>query len=308
MMQHFRRSPVGKRRLPGAYQPTGKLSSLVGSNASGTWTLQILNKSQNTSGVLVNWSLNITPQITVTPVNPVNGTTSTFQIGFPIQQLSGTYTIQLGPDILDTFGQGSDTTQSAGLDVLRGQQQNGPTTTVLYTASDNLPKTIPAPSLTGPGVVSSTIVGARQLHRSGRHHIRQELAGYGCRSTSHTRMTPISPRRFTMIWANLARSQFHCSVALGMASLPRISPIRYSMIMRRLRSRTVLRSFFATFNPQMPLTAFQGLDAKGTWTLVVTNATSGSGLVGSLNGWSLSFQKPLPTTGLGEHGSDNVSD
>ena len=83
---------------------------------------------------------------------------STFQIGFPLQQLSGTYTVQLGPDILDAFGQGSDTSQSAGLDVLRGQQQNGPTTTVQYAASDNLPKAIPAPSLTGPGVVSSTIV------------------------------------------------------------------------------------------------------------------------------------------------------
>ena len=39
-----------------------------------------------------------------------------------------------------------------------GEQQNGPTTTVLYNANDNLPKAIPAPSLTGPGVVSSTIV------------------------------------------------------------------------------------------------------------------------------------------------------
>ena len=63
------------------------------------------------------------------------------------------------------------------------------------------------------------------------------------------------------------------------------------------------RPFFATFNPQMPLTAFEGLDAKGTWTLVITNATSGSGSTGSFNGWSLSFQKPLPTTGLGEQGS-----
>ena len=39
--------------------------------------------------------------------------------------------------------------------------------------------------------------------------------------------------------------------------------------------------FFATFNPQMPLTAFEGLDAKGTWTLVVTNATTGSGGAGT---------------------------
>ena len=104
----------GTAPFTGEYQPTGQLSSLVGSNASGTWTLQILNNSQSQSGVLVNWSLNITPQITVTPVNPVNGLTKTFQIGFPIQQLSGTYTIQLGPNILDVFGDGLDTSHGRG--------------------------------------------------------------------------------------------------------------------------------------------------------------------------------------------------
>ena len=92
--------------------------------------------------MLDNWSLNITPVITVTPVNPVNGAATTFTIGFPLQQLSGTYTIQLGPDILDTFGDAVDTNQNAGLAVLRDQDQNSPTTTVQYTATD-LPKTIP---------------------------------------------------------------------------------------------------------------------------------------------------------------------
>ena len=169
----------GTAPFTGKYQPTGQLSSLVGSNASGTWTLQILNNSQSLSGVLVNWSLNITPQITVTPVNPVNGLTNTFQIGFPIQQLSGTYTIQLGPNILDVFGQGLDTSEGAGLNVIRGQQQNGPTTTVLYTANDNLPKTIPAPDLVGPGVVMLDDRGARQLYRSGRYDVvrSQRAAG-----------------------------------------------------------------------------------------------------------------------------------
>ena len=68
--------------------------------------------------------------------------------------------------------------------------------------------------------------------------------------------------------------------------------------------------FFGTFNPQQSLaTAFAGLNAQGTWTLVINNATSGSG--GRrlrFNGWSLSFQKPVPTSGLGEPGSDNVND
>ena len=65
--------------------------------------------------------------------------------------------------------------------------------------------------------------------------------------------------------------------------------------------------FFATFNPQMPLSAFQGLNAKGTWTLVLTNSTTGSGAVGTLNGWSLSFQKLLPTSGTNVQGSDNAN-
>src|SRR5262249_10257834 len=103
----------GTAPFTGSYQPTGSLSSLVGSNASGTWTLQILNNSQSLSGVLVNWSLNITPQITVTPVNPANGLAKAFQLGFPLQKLSGTYTIQLGSNILDAFGEQLDTNQNA---------------------------------------------------------------------------------------------------------------------------------------------------------------------------------------------------
>ena len=68
---------------------------------------------------------------------------TTFTIGFPRQQLSGTYTIQLGPNIQDEFGDGMDATGSAGVDVVRGVSQNGPTTADKYTAAD-VPKTIPA--------------------------------------------------------------------------------------------------------------------------------------------------------------------
>jgi subtilisin-like proprotein convertase family protein len=298
----------------GTYQPTGKLSSLVGSNASGTWTLQILNSSKNTSGVLVNWSLNITPQITVTPVNPVNGLTSTFQIGFPVQQLSGTYTVQLGPDILDSFGQGSDTSQSAGLDVLRGQQQNGPTTTVRYAANDNLPKAIPAPSLTGPGVVSSTIVVPDNFMVQGDTTSAVNPATGAPVSGLQVQISltyPVDPDLSATLYYDMGQP--------GQVSVPLFSSVGNGVTTANFtntvfddNATTPIQNgsapFFATFNPQMPLTAFEGLDAKGTWTLVVTNATSGSGAVGTFNGWSLSFQKPLPTTGLGAQGSDNVSE
>src|SRR5262249_25210732 len=101
----------------------------------------------------------ITPVISVTPVNPSNGSATTFTVGFPQQQLSGTYTLQIGTGILDQFGDAVDSNQNAGLDVLRGTNPNPlqlPTTSVNYTASD-LPQQIPAPSGTTPGTVTSTI-------------------------------------------------------------------------------------------------------------------------------------------------------
>ena len=64
----------------------------------------------------------------------------------------------------------------------------------------------------------------------------------------------------------------------------------------------------ATFSPQESLaTAFAGTSAQGTWTLVVQVLASPIAGAGTFNGWSLSFQDPLPTTGLGEPASDNFN-
>ena len=302
-------TPIASGHAPftGTYQPTGQLSSLVGKSASGTWTLQIVNASQNTTGVLVNWSLNITPQITVTPLSVVNGLTSSYQIGFPVQDLSGTYTLQIGPAVLDAFGEGLDSSGSAGLDVLRGEQQNGPTTTVLYNATDNLPKTIPAPGLTGPGVVSSTIVVPDNFIVQGD----STSAGVSGLRVQINLTYPNDP--------DLSATLVYDMGQPGQVAVPLFSGVGKSVGSANFtetifddNAGTPVQNgsapFFATFNPQMPFTAFEGLDAKGTWTLVVTNATTGSSSVGSFNGWSLSFQKPLPTSGLGENGSDNVSE
>ena len=296
----------GTAPFTGTYQPKGSFSSLVGSNASGTWTLQILNNSQSLGGVLVNWSLNIRPQITVTPVNPVNGLTNTFQIGFPIQQLSGTYTLQIGANVLDVFGDGLDASQGAGLNVIRGQQQNGPTTTVLYTAKDNLPKPIPAPSLVAPGVVSSTIevpdnfVVQGDTTSSGVSGLRVQI------NLSY----PQDPDLSATLYYNMGQPG-QVAVPLFSAVGSGVHTANFANTVFDDDATTPIQNgnapFFATFNPQMPLTAFEGLNAKGTWTLVITNSQSGSGNAGTFNGWSLSFQKPLPTTGLGTQGSDNIS-
>ena len=48
------------------------------------------------------------------------------------------------------------------------------------------------------------------------------------------------------------------------------------------------------------------MNVQGTWTLVIQNSST-TGTTGTLNSWSLTFQKPLPTSGLGEPGSDDTT-
>ena len=142
------------------------LTDLQGLLADGTWTLLLTNTTTGAASTLDSWSLNITPQVTVNPVasteTTVNGTlmATEFSILFPQQEVSGTYTIQLGPDILDQFGDGQDPTSSAGLDVLRGVGQNGPTTTMQYNALSPMPilaSTTNAFGQTVAGTATSTI-------------------------------------------------------------------------------------------------------------------------------------------------------
>ena len=300
----------GTAPFTGTFQPTGKLSTLVGLDASGAWTLKILNGAQATSGILVNWSLNITPKLTVTPLDPTTkkptnaSTTTLFQIGFPLQQLSGTYTIQLGPDIQDTFGDKLDTNQNAGLGVLRDSGQNSPTTTILYTASD-LPKAIPAPNLAGPGVVMSTIVVPDNFIVQG--DANPAVSGL---QVQIGLTYPDDPDLSATLYYDIGQPS-QVKVPLFTSVGTGVNTANFTNTVFEDNASTPIQEgsapFFATFNPQMPLADFAGLNAAGTWTLVITNSTSGSGGVGTFNGWSLAFQKPLPTSGLGEPGSDDVS-
>ena len=266
-----------------------------------------MNNSQNTTGVLVNWSLNITPQITVTPTNLVNGFTSTYEIGFPVQELSGTYTIQIAPAMLDTFGEGLDSTGSAGLNVCAGNSKTVRQRPCCTTASDNLPKIIPAPGLTGPGVVMSTIVVPDNFIVQGD----STSSGVSGLRVQIKLTYPNDPDLSATLYYDMGQPG-EVAVPLFSGVGSGVGTANFTETIFDDQSATPIANgsapFFATFDPQMPLSAFEGLDAKGNWTLVITNSTTGSGAVGTFNGWSLSFQKPLPTSGLGENGSDNVTE
>ena len=260
--------------------------------------------------MLDNWSLNVTPNVTVTPVNPTSvtvGTTaetvaSTFTVGFPLQQLSGSYTIQLGPNIEDEFGDGLDTNQNAGVYVLQGVDQQGPTTTVSYN-----PTAVPEPisettqsSITVPD--SFVIEGDETSAQIPVMEVQLNIT-YPNDPDLTVTLTHTSPSGdvegemtlFSGVGAGTTTSNFDNTVLDDLAATP---------------IQVGAAPFFSTYTPQQSLAnAFSpagGQNVQGTWTLSITNSST-TGTTGTLNSWSLTFQRPLPSSGLGEPGADDVT-
>ena len=318
---------TGAAPFTGTFKPSGStpLSSLNGLTVDmknpldpslwvpGVWTLKLVNSQSGATGILENWSLNITPAITVTPVNPVAGLATTFTIGFPQQDLSGTYTLQVGPNPVtntwptDQFGDAVDSSLNAGLDVLRGGSSTSPVTTVQYTAGD-LPKTIPAPlGSTTPGQVTSTITVPTSFivqgdkTSSGISGLRVEL---NLSYPTDSDLT-LTLEHFDSSGDLLGTVPLATSVGSGTNQTANFTNTIFDD-----NATTPIQDggapFNATFNPQMPLSALAGMNAQGTWVLVVQN-NSTTGGSGTINSWSISFQKPLPTSGLGEPGADDIN-
>ena len=66
--------------------------------------------------------------------------------------------------------------------------------------------------------------------------------------------------------------------------------------------------FFGSFQPITPLSTLNGILSNGTWKLIVSdNPTDTTGAIGTLNSWSLSFQKGSSSSGLGEPVADQYT-
>ena len=212
----------------------------------------------------------------------------TFQVSFPAQSVSGTYTLTLASSITDARGNALDTNLNAGLDLLRGTV-TGPTTPVTYNASGT-PLTIPATTsasstLTVPDnflvnglTVTLNITEAHdpdlQLTLIAPDGTSVELVPYGTGATGTQ--------------ANFQNTVFDDS---ALTLVQNGGP-----------------PFFGSFKPLQPLSSLNGGQAQGTWTLVVTsNPSTTSGANAVLNSWSLQFQKGQPSSGLGEAVADQAS-
>ena len=151
---------MGTAPFTGSFRPTGTLSSLDGHRSTsrirfgqwvpGIWTLQLTNTKTGATGTLDNWSLSITPLITVTPVvasEIERDGRDQVHDRLPAQQLSGTYTIQLGPISRTRSATGSTPTRTRAstCSAARARTARRPRSS---TPRPILPKPIPAPTQT----------------------------------------------------------------------------------------------------------------------------------------------------------------
>ena len=311
----------GAAPFTGPFKPTGSLAALNGENVSGQWTLRLVNNSISGTATLVNWSINVTPVITVTPVNPTGGFATQFTIGFPVQDLSGTYTVQLGPNILDAFGQMLDSSLNAGLAVLRGTEPNTPVVTNKYSAPF-LPRAIPDPTVASAPVPDPTAPKASVVVMQSTIYVPTSFIVQGDSTASgisgmlvQLNMTyPNDPNlEVVLSHSSIINDPSATSVILFNHVGSGVRTANFTNTILDDQSTTPIQAggapFFGTYSPQQSLaTAFGDgtTNAQGYWTLTVVD-TTGSSTAGSLNAWSLTFQRPVPGSGIGDPTVDDVN-
>jgi subtilisin-like proprotein convertase family protein len=237
----------------------------------------------------------ITGPFTVTALTSIDK--RTFQIGFPTQKLSGTYTLVLSPSIQDTSGHAVDTNLNAGLDVLRGSNPtNAATTTNTFTSIT--PVTIGANQTVTSNL---SIASVYQIVQNAAEHIqlRLDITYQPDPNLSAVLIAPDGTRirLFTNVgnFGPPPQANFQNTLFDDFAAKPDGSPNPI-----QLGSPPFAQG---PFNPQTPLSALLGKASNGVWSLAITNIGSSTG---TLNSWSLILPQAVSGTGLGEAVADQI--
>ena len=306
---------LGTAPYSGTFKPEGTLATFNGIMAAGVWTLTITDSSPNSTGpvaVLDGWSLINTPPASATLAN-------TYQINFPTQQLSGTYALTVGAGILGAdpsinnpqalanpaLGTAANPNLNAGVDVLKGTSATGiiATTTTVYNAA-SVPVTIPKPpSAAGTSTLVSQIV------------VPDNFLIQGVTSTGLPGVTvtlnitfPNDPDLAAVLIApDGTMIPLFTHVGLGTNKANFTGTILEDTVNPPSPIDSGGAPFFGTYNPETPLSDLKGHNSGGVWSLQITNslrAGESTLFAGVLNSWSLTFQKPLPDSGLGDPVAD----
>jgi subtilisin-like proprotein convertase family protein len=234
----------------------------------------------------------ITGPFTVTanpPGTPAALAKRLFRIGFPTQTLSGTYTLVFAPSMKDTLGNAVDVNLNAGLDVLRGVNPTSAATVPIVADSGTLSLSLP------PGRTTEALIQVDDNFPIQSMTARLNISAFNDPDLEASLVGPDGTvvRLFTNVGqvGSPPFSDFQDTTFDDAASTP-IQLGRPPFNIGR-------------FNPQTPLSAFRGKNANGVWHLVIKNDSSVN--TSTLNNWSLTFQKSLPGTGLGEVISDQFT-
>jgi subtilisin-like proprotein convertase family protein len=271
------------------------------------------------AGVVSLTGLTITPLTVYSSggqVTYTNGTgADTFVITFPTQQISGTYTIQLGTGIVAadtsaTTAAAIDSNTNAGLDALKGVATNGVTVPVTY-ASTTVPAMIGPATVGNGGAITDSVLSA-PIVVPVDFPIQGDDTATGVSGITLTLNIsyPTDPDLVAYLLApdGVTKVNLFTNVGAG-TNTANFSTTTFSDTASTSVDKAAA-PFFGTFLPEQPFanlgpgTGNSNLDSLGTWTLVIQNAGNSSG---TLNSWSLTFQKPISSTGLGEQPNDDSS-
>ena len=281
-------------------------TSVPGGVADAPGTTQTLMLNGTVSALIVTFDRDMNPA-TITPgavlriqgptgliggpytVTPINA--RTYQIGFPTQQLSGTYTVTLDSSIQSASGFALDTNVNAGIDLLRGTSSNAPVPITFVSA--NVPVAL-APLKTS----SSTITLTDDFVNQGLT-LSLDITDTFDPDLSAVLIAPDGTTipLFTAVGTNGNNQNFTSTVFDDSA----VTPIQNG-----------IPPFFGRFQPQQPLGVLNGSSSVkgpggtgvGVYTLQITNNSTTN--TGTLNSWSLTLQKPTLGTDLGEPVADRA--
>jgi subtilisin-like proprotein convertase family protein len=213
----------------------------------------------------------VTPNPLGTDPNPLDP--RTYRIGFAAQTISGSYTITLSSTIQSASGDALDTNENAGVSLLFGTAPLGTATPSTFS------NTTPTLIASGSTVTSSLTIPTSFLVQGLTVALDITYA-----NDPDLEVFLTSPDGTSIELIKNAG-------AAGGASYT-------GTILDDSASTSVQNGtapFTGRFQPDQPLSAFNGKNASGTWTLSITDDGT-AGLFGALNSWSLTVRPPSTNT------------
>jgi len=334
----------GVAPFTGSFRPEQPLGVLNGMSLTGTWTLEIEDQNPGQTGTLLDWSIDaqtvtsneilavnatisyldvtfdrdmdptsitpasvlrmmgptgvITGPFTITPdplvADPDPLAARTYRIGFPTQELSGTYTLTLASTIRSKEGYALDENLNAGVDLLR--EVSSATVPVTFGSTGAVPIGHPvvAPS------IATSIINIGEDFRFSRVTVKLNITYANDPDLEAVLISPVGTKisLFHNVGSGPAPQDFRETEFDDAAELP----IENDAAPFYGRYRPRVRAIDGVTNT---LSDLVGESPEGDWTLQITDTVSGR--TGSLTSWSLSFEKILPPSGLGEDGADRYN-